>query len=61
MNTYYLTAYSKAGEHLLNESLQAASDEEAKKTALQKLEEAELKEVPSRLVKSSGGLLHFHP
>lgn len=61
MKTYYLTAYSPQGEHLINESLQAESDDEAIQAAVKKLEEEELTEVPSRLVRSSGGMLHFHP
>jgi|GEM_PF-3801074 hypothetical protein len=61
MKTYYLTAYSPGGEHLINESLQADTDDEAVKAAVKRLEEEELTDVPSRLVRSSGGMLHFHP
>lgn len=61
MKTYYLTAYSKSGEHLINETLTAESDEAATAAAVKKLEEKELSDLPSRLVKSSGVLLHFHP
>ncbi|QKS70737.1 hypothetical protein FLK61_28785 [Paenalkalicoccus suaedae] len=61
MNQFYLTAYGKKGEHLINEVVKASNDEEAKKLALARLEEESLLNAPSRLVKSSGGLLHFHP
>ncbi|CAM3943433.1 YhzD family protein [Alkalicoccus chagannorensis] len=61
MSIYYLTAYSKKGEHLLNETLEASSDSEAKSAAVQRLEEESLSDMPSRLVRSEAGLVHFHP
>ncbi|SDO29868.1 YhzD family protein [Alkalicoccus daliensis] len=61
MKLYYLTAYSKTGEHLINETLEAETDKEAIENAVKRLEEENLQELPSRLVKSSGGMLHFHP
>ncbi|NJP36606.1 YhzD family protein [Alkalicoccus luteus] len=61
MKTYYLTAYSTKGDHLLNETLEADNDEEAGKAALARLKEEDLEHVPSRLVRSSAGLVHFHP
>ncbi|RKL68523.1 hypothetical protein CR203_00235 [Salipaludibacillus neizhouensis] len=61
MSKYYLTAFGKAGEHLVNETLEATSDNEAKEIGMKKLEEKELLNHSSRIVKSSGGLVHFHP
>lgn len=61
MKTYYLTAYSKSGEHLLNETMQAESNEQAVENAVKKLEEENLTDLPSRLVTSAGKMLHFHP
>lgn len=39
MGLYYLTAFGKDGEKLLDESFEAANDHEAKQIGTQKLEE----------------------
>lgn len=58
MNEYYLTVYSPAGEHLVNESFTASSDEEAKSIAQKKLAELNYMEHTHRLTRS-GKLLLF--
>ncbi|UTR09219.1 hypothetical protein MM300_15090 [Evansella sp. LMS18] len=60
MKKYFLTAYDKSGKHLINEAFEAADDKEAKEQGLKRLEEENLTENPSRVVRSSGGLVHFH-
>ncbi|MBM7097366.1 MULTISPECIES: YhzD family protein [Alteribacter] len=60
MGKYFLTAYSKTGEHLLNENFEAKDDAEAKKIGEQKLTEKNLSDNTSRLVRDSGGLVLFH-
>lgn len=61
MNTYYLTAFDKAGEKLLDETFQASNDEEAKQTGEQKLGENNLLEKAYRCVAPDGKLVLFHP
>ncbi|MFV8826927.1 YhzD family protein [Alkalihalobacterium sp. APHAB7] len=59
MADYYLTVFNQTGEQLLNETIQAASDEEAKKIGEQKLAETNYSEYPHRLTKA-GKILMFH-
>ncbi|WP_280768660.1 YhzD family protein [Salipaludibacillus daqingensis] len=61
MAKYFLTAFSKTGEHLLNEVIEAGTDKEASEKGVERLEAENLLENPSRVAKSSGGLVHFHP
>lgn len=61
MTKYFLTAFGTAGEHLVNEVIEATSDIEAKEKGIKRLEDENLQSHPSRIVKSSGGLVHFHP
>lgn len=58
MKEYYLTVYSPSGEHLVNESFTASSDDEAKKIAEQKLSEQNYLDHTHRLTRS-GNLLLF--
>lgn len=58
MKEYYLTVYSPTGEHLVNESFSASSEQEAKNIAEQKLAEQNYLEHTHRLT-SSGKLLLF--
>ena len=58
---YFLTAYDKNGSHLLDEAFEASNDQEAKEKGLKRLSEEQLLENPSRVVRSIGGLVHFHP
>lgn len=58
MKEYYLTVYSPSGEHLVNESFTASSDEEAKKIATKKLSEQNYLEQTHRLTRS-GKLLMY--
>ncbi|UCZ54308.1 hypothetical protein LGQ02_05970 [Bacillus shivajii] len=60
MSKYFLTAYDKKGNHLLNEIFEATNDQEAKETGLSRLTKENLLDNPSRVVRSSGGLVHFH-
>ncbi|WP_209122778.1 YhzD family protein [Alkalihalobacillus sp. BA299] len=59
MADYYLTVFNQSGEQLLNETIQAASDEEAKRIGEQKLAEANYSAHPHRLTRA-GKLLLFH-
>jgi len=61
MEKYYLTAFSKSGEHLLNEVIEAGNDKDASAKGVERLEAENLMDNPSRVAKSSGGLVHFHP
>ncbi|PYZ94099.1 hypothetical protein CR194_00725 [Salipaludibacillus keqinensis] len=61
MAKYYLTAFSKAGENLLNEVIEAGDDKEASEKGVERLQAENLMDYPSRVTKSSGGLVHFHP
>ncbi|WP_096188204.1 YhzD family protein [Evansella halocellulosilytica] len=60
MAKYFLTVYDKAGAHLLNEVIEAGDDKEAKQRGIDRLKEENLLESTSRVVRSSGGLVHFH-
>ncbi|OLO36423.1 hypothetical protein BTR23_15245 [Alkalihalophilus pseudofirmus] len=59
MADYYLTVYDQSGEQLLNETIQAANDEEAKKVGEQKLAEGNYSEHTHRLTRA-GKLILFH-
>lgn len=61
MGKYYLTAYTKSGENLLNEVIEASTDKEASTKGVERLESENLMDNPSRVARSSGGLVHFHP
>ncbi|WP_026689049.1 YhzD family protein [Alteribacter aurantiacus] len=60
MPRFFITAYDKNGEHLLNDSFVAENDQEAKKIGQQKLDEQNLSDHTSRVVRDSGGLVLFH-
>ncbi|BDG48532.1 MULTISPECIES: YhzD family protein [Parageobacillus] len=60
MPTYTLTAFDKSGEKLLDETFEAANDEEAKKISEQKLREHNCYDKTHRCVTSSGKLILFH-
>ncbi|MBU9720734.1 MULTISPECIES: YhzD family protein [Bacillaceae] len=60
MAKYFITAYDKTGKHLLDETFEASNDKQAKELGIQRLEEENSLENPSRVVRSSGGLVHFH-
>ncbi|GLH63734.1 YhzD family protein [Parageobacillus sp. G301] len=60
MPTYTLTAFEKNGEKLLDETFEAANDEEAKKIGEQKLREHNCHDKTHRCVTSSGKLILFH-
>ncbi|PYZ98860.1 hypothetical protein CR205_09905 [Alteribacter lacisalsi] len=61
MAKYFLTAYDKKGNHLLNESFEAKDDKEAKETGEKRLLDEGLSKNPTRVVRESGGLVLFHP
>lgn len=60
MKTYKLTAYESKGKVIMDESLEAQTDEEAKEKGYAILEEKELLETTHRLASPSGKLLLFH-
>ncbi|SEP80119.1 YhzD family protein [Piscibacillus halophilus] len=60
MKTYFLTVYSNKGEALLDEQIEANSEDEAKTIATQKLEENDYKDTTHRLVSPDARLLLFH-
>ena len=60
MKTYKLTAYEPKGKLIMDESLQAATDEEAKEKGQIILEGKELIGSTHRLASPSGKLLLFH-
>lgn len=59
MKEYMLTVFDKTGELLLEEKIEAASDEAAKESATKKLEENNYSERTHRLV-HAGKLIMFH-
>ncbi|MGP1910571.1 YhzD family protein [Metabacillus sp. JX24] len=59
MGLYYLTAFGKDGEKLLDESFEAATDHEAKQIGTQKLEEKDALKKTHRCTTSSGQLILF--
>lgn len=60
MKTYYLTVYSKDGEALLDEQIEAANDKEAKEQGEKKLDENNYSETTHRLVSPDARLILFH-
>ncbi|ABO65936.1 Conserved hypothetical protein [Geobacillus thermodenitrificans NG80-2] len=60
MPTYTLTAFERNGEKLLDETFEAANDEEAKKIGEQKLRERGCFDKTHRCVNASGKLILFH-
>ncbi|WAA08725.1 YhzD family protein [Fervidibacillus albus] len=60
MPIYYLTAFQKNGEKLLDQSIEAKNAEEAKKIGIKILEENKLSDQTYRLVSPEGQLLLFH-
>lgn len=60
MKVYKLTAYEAKGKVIIDESLEAANDEEAKQKGRTMLEEKDLMETTHRLASPTGKLLLFH-
>lgn len=60
MQTYYITAFSKKGEILLNTTIEATDDTEGKRLAHAMLKEQNLEHTTHRLVASDATLLLFH-
>jgi hypothetical protein len=61
MAVYKLTAFEKNGEKLIDESIQAGSEQEAKQIGERILKEKNLEEKTHRLTSPQGKLLLFHP
>lgn len=60
MKVYKLTAYESKGKVIMDESIQAANDDEAKEKSIAILEEKDLIESTHRLASPSGKLVLFH-
>lgn len=60
MNTYALTAYESNGEKILDETISAQSDSEAKEQGEARLAELNMQEKTHRLTSPKGELLLFH-
>jgi hypothetical protein len=60
MNTYVLTAYEKNGDKILDETIYATGDSEAKLQGEARLAELNLQEKTHRLTSPKGQLLLFH-
>ncbi|GAA0596037.1 YhzD family protein [Virgibacillus siamensis] len=60
MKTYNLTVFDKSGEKLLDESFEAANNEEAKKVGTARLEEEGYSEHTHRCVSPEAKLVLFH-
>lgn len=60
MKTYKLTAFETNGEKILDEAIQAESDEAAKQLGLKFLSEKSLTDKTYRCTSPSGKLLLFH-
>ena len=60
MRAYKLTAYEPKGKVIMDDTLEASTDEEAKVKGLAILEEKELLETTHRLASPAGKLLLFH-
>lgn len=60
MKTYHVTAFSPEGEKLLDETFEAANNEEAKRVGEQILREKNLWEATHRVVSPTGELVLFH-
>ncbi|MCD7034842.1 hypothetical protein LRR81_11355 [Metabacillus sp. GX 13764] len=59
MGRYFLTVFEKSGEKLLDESFEAASEQEAKEIGAQKLEEKDYAKKTNRCVNDAGKLILF--
>jgi len=60
MKTYKLTAFDVSGEKLLDETIQATNDQEAKEKGSSLLAEKNLEETTHRCTSPSGKLILFH-
>ena len=60
MPSFKLTAFDKTGQKLLDESFQAANEDEAKQYGESVLKEKELLEKTHRCTSSAGKLILFH-
>ncbi|WP_062197500.1 YhzD family protein [Massilibacterium senegalense] len=60
MPQFYVTAYSKKGEVLINEMFEAENEKAATEIGQQKLVSQNLSEGTSRIVTSYGRLIGFH-
>ncbi|MCZ2260033.1 YhzD family protein [Sporosarcina sp. G11-34] len=60
MRVYKLTAYEPKGKVIIDDILEASTDEEAKVKGLAILEEKKLLETTHRLASPAGKLLLFH-
>lgn len=60
MKTYFLTAFEKNGEKVLDETFTAPNDEDAKKDGTTLLIEKGYHEFTHRCVTSNGKLILFH-
>lgn len=60
MKVYKLTAYEKKGKLIIDESVEAANDEEAKQKGQAILEDKNLTETTHRLASPTGKLVLFH-
>lgn len=60
MKVYKLTAYEKNGTCIIDESIEATNDEDAKQKGQAVLEEKNLIETTHRLVSPTGKLVLFH-
>ncbi|MDN4526959.1 YhzD family protein [Fictibacillus fluitans] len=60
MKKYFLTVYDKSGGKLLDETIQAADDRQAKELGEKRLLEEQFNERTHRLTSPSGALLLFH-
>ncbi|MBH0172028.1 hypothetical protein IHV09_00600 [Fictibacillus sp. 23RED33] len=60
MNIYALTAYESNGEKILDETISAQSDSEAKEQGEARLAELNMQEKTHRLTSPKGQLLLFH-
>ncbi len=60
MNSYKLTAFSKNGEKLLDESFEAENDEKAKELGKHLLVEKNLNNTTFRCTSAKGKLILFH-
>ena len=60
MRAYKLTAYESKGKVIIDDTLEASTDEEAKIKGHAILEEKELLETTHRLASPAGKLLLFH-
>lgn len=60
MRSFYLTAFNKNGEKLLDESFTAENNREAKKVGTGLLESSGFEKETHRCVTSNGKLILFH-